>query len=86
MSDELVSGTVIGADGDVVGGRVKLGANGTWKSLSSTVKLRTDEGHEVELVEIAKATIDPVVTKKADWQDIEREAGASLFVDEATSR
>ncbi|MFN0250813.1 MAG: hypothetical protein ACKV2T_28320 [Kofleriaceae bacterium] len=74
---------MLGDEGTIVGGRVKLGANGTWHAISKVVKLRTGEGHEVELVEIEHATIDPVVTTKADWGDLEKEPGALACVDEA---
>jgi hypothetical protein len=83
VSEELVSGVVIGDAGALVGGRVKLGANGTWHAITKVVKMRTDEGHEVELVDLERATMDPVVTQKADWRDLETEPGAFACVDEA---
>ena len=81
--EQVVTGTVIGDRGVPIAGYVKLGASGARRAIATSVTLRADDGHELELVELATATIEPVATRRAAWQDLEREPGSSLLVDDA---
>lgn len=81
--DAIVTGVVVGDEGREVGGYAKLGPHGERRTIGDRVVVRTDDGHEVQLVELAAATIQPLVSRKAPWSELEEVPGARACIDDA---
>lgn len=83
VEDAVVTGVVVGDAGREIGGYAKLGPHGERRTIGERVVVRTDDGHEVELVELAAATIQPLVSRKAPWSELEEVLGARVCIDDA---
>lgn len=78
-----LTGTAVGQPGEPVGGWARLGAKGERRFVASGLRLRTDDGREVELTELGRASIEPVTRREQPWHTLEHSPGASLCVAEA---
>ncbi len=84
MAEQIVvRGTVVGEEGVAVAGWVSLGKKLPQRWLSHTVRITSDEGHELTLEGLGADTIAPVTTREAAWSAIEGEELAKLCVREA---
>jgi len=78
-----LTGTALGQPGVPVAGWARLGAKAERRFVASSLRLRTDDGREVEITEIGRASIEPVARREQPWHTLEQTPGASLCVADA---
>lgn len=79
----VVRGTVIGDAGKPVAGWVSLGKKQPQRFLSRTVRIESNEGHEMTLEQIDGDEIQPVSSRDVKWQDLEGTEIGNLCAREA---
>lgn len=84
MADQVVvRGTVVGEAGVAVAGWVSLGKKLPLRWLSHSLRITSDEGHEITLDGLGADTIAPVTKREVAWSAIEGEELAKLCTREA---
>jgi hypothetical protein len=79
----VVHGAVIGEAGKPVAGWVSLGASQPQRWLSRTVRIASDEGHEITVEDLGGEAIAPVTKREVVWSDFEKDELSSLLVRDA---
>lgn len=79
----VVRGTVIGDAGKPVAGWVSLGKKQPQRFLSRTIRVESDEGHEMTLEEIDGDEIQPITKREVKWQELEGTEIGNLCAREA---